>query len=395
MKLTKAACDAAKPNTILRDSAIGGFYLKCGGRAKTFILQRDVWEGGVRTRTVHHSIGRFDKGVTVEAARTEARRIDAEPQRLARGGKTFADAIELFNAEARADKTVKRYAQLVRRGYLESWMDRPLKSITREEAFDRHQALAKEVASGKYADERTPSRRADGRTTANDVMRWFRAVWNRAMKADETLPVCPTINVTWHKVTRKRSAIPEGKLAQWHKGVRTIDNPVRRDYLLFALYSGLRRDSAATARWEDVDLKQRVLRVPKPKGGEERAFDLPLSDQLVKILKGRKAENVTLARQQRLPADALEWVFPAYSASGHIEEPRTDIPGVPFTIHDLRRTFITVAERLDISPYVIGSLVNHRQPGGSVTAGYVRHELDRLREPMQKIADGLENKQSN
>ena len=39
--------------------------------------------------------------------------------------------------------------------------------------------------------------------------------------------------------------------------------------------------------------------------------------------------------------------------------------------------------------HVIGALVNHKQPGGSMTAGYVAHEVERLRTPMQQIADQL------
>jgi integrase len=62
--------------------------------------------------------------------------------------------------------------------------------------------------------------------------------------------------------------------------------------------------------------------------------------------------------------------------------------GVPFTLHDLRRTFTTTAERLDISPYTIKRLINHRLPS-DVTAGYIVIHLDRLRKPLQAINDFL------
>lgn len=44
--------------------------------------------------------------------------------------------------------------------------------------------------------------------------------------------------------------------------------------------------------------------------------------------------------------------------------------GVHFTVHDLRRTFITVAESLDISAYALKSLLNHKM-SNDVTAGYI------------------------
>ena len=58
------------------------------------------------------------------------------------------------------------------------------------------------------------------------------------------------------------------------------------------------------------------------------------------------------------------------------------------TLHDLRRTFITVAESLDISAYAAKRLVNHKM-SGDVTAGYIIADVARLRDPMQKITDRL------
>ena len=74
-------------------------------------------------------------------------------------------------------------------------------------------------------------------------------------------------------------------------------------------------------------------------------------------------------------------------------EARAAIAGVTWRPHDLRRTFVTVAESLDVSPYAIKALVNHagaeRQRPGDVTAGYVSLGVERLRAPMQRITDRL------
>ena len=60
--------------------------------------------------------------------------------------------------------------------------------------------------------------------------------------------------------------------------------------------------------------------------------------------------------------------------------------GISVTIHDLRRTFITVAESCDIPVYALKGLVNHSM-GTDVTAGYVVAGPERLRAPMQKVTD--------
>lgn len=65
-----------------------------------------------------------------------------------------------------------------------------------------------------------------------------------------------------------------------------------------------------------------------------------------------------------------------------------DASGVSFTLHDLRRSYITVAESIDISAYALKRLVNHKM-SNDVTAGYIVNDVERLREPMQRISNFL------
>jgi hypothetical protein len=58
---------------------------------------------------------------------------------------------------------------------------------------------------------------------------------------------------------------------------------------------------------------------------------------------------------------------------------------IDFCSHDMRRLFITQAEALDLSPFVIKRLVNHSAGSGDVTGGYIISDLERLRKPMQLI----------
>lgn len=57
-------------------------------------------------------------------------------------------------------------------------------------------------------------------------------------------------------------------------------------------------------------------------------------------------------------------------------------------VHDLRRTFVTIAESCDIPVYALKGLVNHSL-GSDVTAGYIVPGPDRLREPMQRVTNKL------
>lgn len=86
--------------------------------------------------------------------------------------------------------------------------------------------------------------------------------------------------------------------------------------------------------------------------------------------------------------------------SGHIVEPRkflqrvTAASGVSFTLHDLRRTYITIAESLDIPHYALKRFLNHRS-SADVTGGYIIINVDRLRGPVELISERiLEMKES-
>ena len=107
------------------------------------------------------------------------------------------------------------------------------------------------------------------------------------------------------------------------------------DYLLLLLFTGLRRNEAATLRFDDIDFVDRTLTIPDTKNGEP--LTLPLSDFLVELLE-RRARNATGG-----------YVFPGTGKEGHLVEPKRHVQrvvaasGVPFMLHDLRRTFAYLA----------------------------------------------------
>lgn len=154
-----------------------------------------------------------------------------------------------------------------------------------------------------------------------------------------------------------------------------------RDVLLVALFTGMRRSEVVTLRWAYVDLPGGLLRLPRTKNGDP--LELPLSGFLTELLK---------ARQERVGAS--DWVFPGAGRTGHLTEVKSFVgrvkaaSRVEFTMHDLRRTFITVAEGLNLSAYALKRLVNHRV-GGDVTAGYIVLDSERLREPIERVAQRL------
>jgi integrase len=63
--------------------------------------------------------------------------------------------------------------------------------------------------------------------------------------------------------------------------------------------------------------------------------------------------------------------------------------GITVSAHDLRRTYITIAESCDVAPLALKALLNHKLDDSNVTEGYVRINVHRLREPAERVVARL------
>ena len=146
------------------------------------------------------------------------------------------------------------------------------------------------------------------------------------------------------------------------------------------LLTGLRRREAACIAWSDVDLKARTLRVPTTKNG--KPLVLPLSSWLVDMLHTRRAHS-----------EGAAFVFASpTSESGHIEEPKKATAavakrsGVQASVHDLRRSFALAADMAGVGSYALKGMLNHSSAGDVTAVNYLPLHVERLREPMEKVA---------
>lgn len=384
MKLTKTVVDRLpNPETgyaLHWDDQLPGFGVRVTHSGiKSYVLQRRV---GTKERRI--TLGRHGV-LTCEQARKEAMRIAGDmtlgrdPILERRRQRLQAVTLgETFEAYIQARKSLKPRTvedlRQVLRTHLADWQSRPVASLTPEDIEKKHQAIG----------ETSHSR-------ANVAMRYLRAVLAFAMERyrdDHGRPVLDENPVqrlsrtrAWFPETRRRSVIKPHQLRPWVAAVQQLESETARDFLLMLLLTGLRRREAARLTWPQVDLEGRTLTVVETKNG--RPHTLPLSDDLVELFGKRKAR-----------AGDNAYVFPSADGTGHYSEPKgamervTRLSGVPFMLHDLRRTFITVAESLDISAYAVKALVNH-STGNDVTSGYVVLDVERLLPAMERITDHI------
>jgi site-specific recombinase XerD len=379
---------------LARDTELRGFFVVVGKRKKTFTVQGDLRKGGKRAATIRVAIGDASE-ISTRSARATAKEYLAQisrgqhpkgkkPDSRDRESTTFEGEAPSGQITLRQAWARYRDAHLVRRGrsertiggyrdhverILAEWLDFPLQQLGSDPA--------------KVAMKHDDITRENGCYIANGSMRTLRAIYRHARKMHRSLPADnPVDAVDWNRENRRNTGMGIEDLEGWFTELAALENPIRREFHLFTLLSGCRPAALQEIKPGDVNFRQRRLHIENPKGGPERAFDIPLSREMVLCL-------VRAIRQgrQMYPSQAGEWIFPAHSASGHLAEHKEDRTTLSKWGNDLRQSFRTIATEAGVSEFDAKLLMNHAIPG--VNAGYVtRNKLvrDHLRRQQQAIS---------
>ena len=380
------------------------------GGARSFVVDKNTKRGRIRItlgpagtdaltaaqarEQTQIALGLIAEGYTAQQIRA---RLDRTQDRIPSGAMTLNDVLVQYLLERRhklTERTRSDYTKLVDT-YLADWKDRPL------EVIDEAAVVA------KFTSINSPSR-------ANYTFRLVRLIFNyaRSIRDDQDAPIITSNPVDvlsqrrlWHDQKPKREIIELAAIKPWWKAVKQLDEgeaertddgrfikgtpslqsnaDAVRDFLVFLLLTGLRRNEAATLKWENVDLRSKMITITVTKNYE--VHSLPMSDYLLAMLKRRHAARVKGDEDPR-----REYVFPG--DMGPLGEPKKHIAkvvaasGVQFSSHTLRRTFASIAESLDIPYLALKRLLNHKAQ--DVTGkSYTVIGVERLREPMQKITD--------
>ena len=361
---------------------------------KTFIVRKKL-----NNKDTFSSVGHYPS-TTINQARSKAREIlnaideGVSPTNI-RGDVLTKHNITLqrvFRDYSQSkhnikSSTMKNYNSLMD-NYLHDWTKPPLGDIRSDMVEQRH----RDIGKGSKKFKASPTR-------ANTTFRLVRALFNYAMgqyedsKGEPLFLHNPVMRITsqklWFKEKIRQGVVMKYDLKKGYEGVMKLpqqdDNvhidtsaEVVRDFLIFAMFSGLRRNEVLEMKWSDIDFRNHSFTLEDTKNNESHS--LPLNFKLDEVLERRKNDSDN------------PYIFQGLKPNSHLHPPKRqmararELVGFDFTNHDLRRTFETMAYRLNFNKYTLDKLINHKN-STDITGRYIVLEIDDLREPMEKIAE--------
>ncbi|MBJ7556995.1 tyrosine-type recombinase/integrase [Marinomonas spartinae] len=387
IRFTKEVLNAVEPSNQrqrIKDAKVEGLVLEVlpSGR-KSFRVYKRV-KG--QKSPVNVTLGQYPS-LTIENARKLAL---STLEKIAHG----INPNEQAKVEAKAQITLhevfhdylsqKELSQSSLRGYnqifntyLNDWHTTPIANLTETMIKERHSSLS-----------------CTSRAQADYCMRVLRALFNFAQfeykdSQDRPIYLYNPVKILshkrqWNHVPRKQTRLTHTeikKLLETLEVMRQETDPFTFavcDFVEIALFTGLRKSELLCLKWEDVDFNEQTFSLTETKNGEK--LELPMSNHLLTIFQRRREHTDN------------DYVFQAENDYGYIREPKKVIQKIEkqsevnFTLHDLRRTFTSIAEQLRVGTYTLKRLLNHKTGRNDVTAGYTILTAKELSKATEEIS---------
>jgi integrase len=373
-KITKKAIDripaptAPKVQILLRDTELKGFGVRISKHKRQFFLERRM-QGRVRRMT----LGEFGPH-TVEQARQKAEEAialiakDQDPAQArfeTRRAVTFGQLLDRYLVQHAPRKRSGHEDQKMAVRYLRDWKNRRLSSLRRADMVALHAQIGQRAP---YA--------------ANRLLSLLRKMFNLAKLWELYHGENPVVGIERYPEEKRERFVEPRELPRVFQALAEEPNLFFQAVFLIGLLTGARKTEILTMQWEDVDLDQRLWRLPTTKAG--RTHTLPLPKAVIKILR-------------RLPrVHGNPYVFPGKYDGSHLVNvtkawlrirQRADLPDV--RIHDLRRTLGSWLAGEGASLPLIGKALNHTNV--STTQVYARLDVEPVRRALEANATKMLN----
>ncbi|WPB57389.1 site-specific integrase [Xylophilus sp. GOD-11R] len=351
---------------IFRDRMLSGFVVRMNARKRTFRVITSVAGKHFRMNLGYWPLMSVDEARAAAMEVLRQCRKGAQPVRPTRPKAlpTLREACAAYcTAKAIKDISRKRYNSLFQ-VHFGDWLDRPVKELAHPEFFDHCQAFA--ASKGASIVEL-------GRGVLGAVLKYVNVLHDIDLVSP--FSKLAVVGLMPDRATPRTRMLQDADLPAWRAAVDTLDE-CRRDFLLFSLYTGLRRNECRELRLNQIDAPQGVLTLPMTKNGKPHS--LPITPLMRTIL---------VRRMAGLSGD--EELFPI--SASHLTDVAARAGAPSFRLHDLRKLLATTGERLGVGDASIRRVLNHSPPCGDVLhRHYVQLTAEDVRNPLVRMQEALE-----
>jgi integrase len=254
------------------------------------------------------------------------------------------------NADLRS--IVKKHAAL--------WIDKPIDALEPRSIAQKYRTLA--------SDHPAPANRLLGALSA--LAKYAHAA-HGVGDANVIVRARSLLGAT-EKVEARDVVIGDDVQAAWAKAVSAEAAPVRR-YLRALMLTGLRANELRKLPRDGWDTDSAVLRIAMTKNG--KSHSLPCGDVLRKLLDDEVKASSDAACLFNVPVKVYR------AACDRIGK----AIGFDWHLHDIRRSFATVATRAGVDAGMVKRLMNHSANGDVTQRHYIRLDIEDLRPSMKTV----------
>jgi integrase len=237
--------------------------------------------------------------------------------------------------------------QLLQRHVVSQLGGMAISDVTRKDVLAMHRHIEK----------------TSGATTADRAAEALRAAFNWLDDA-ELVESVPALRLKRKQKQSRHRVLSDDEIqAVWH-GL-DADGPFGA-IVRILLLTGQRRGEVAGMRWKELDLGNRFWSLPGERTKNTLPHVVPLSEAVLRDLTDRpRLGEYVFTTTGTTP-------FSGYSRSKQRLDRRIGFSN--WTLHDLRRTFVTRLYELGIAPHIVEAIVNHvtSEAKGGVAGVYNR-----------------------
>ncbi len=221
-----------------------------------------------------------------------------------------------------------------------------------------------------------------GHHITNRVVALVRAMVNRAIREYELDIPNPAAGISFYKENPRSRRLEPAELPKFFKAVHEEPNATLRDFVLLALFTGVRKSNLLKMKWKHINLDGGIWVVPAEESKTNEDLPVVLSSFAIEILKARERNSIS------------PFVFPGMNGIGHYKDPkrgwrrilkRAELENL--RMHDLRRSLASFQIDTGTPLEVIQKTLGHGSK--STTEIYARLAMDPVRESVQKATEAM------